>query len=67
MDALVGPDTVNTVPLATLVAFLDHGKAASTLGEGLDTARADLARLSDLGIDLDAIAQQLQDDGVGRL
>jgi len=64
VDALVGPDTVNTLPPATLAAFLDHGKVASTLEEGLDTARADLARLSDLGIDLDAITHQLQDDGL---
>jgi transaldolase/glucose-6-phosphate isomerase len=64
VDGLIGPDTVNTVPPATLEAFLDHGTVTSTLGEGLDTARADLARLSDLGIDLAAITQQLQDDGV---
>jgi len=65
VDGLIGPDTVNTLPPATLAAFLDHGKVTSTLGEGLDTARADLAQLSELGIDLDAITQQLQDDGVG--
>ena len=64
VDGLIGPDTVNTVPPATLEAFLDHGTVASTLSEGLDTARADLARLSGLGIDLAAITQQLQDDGV---
>ncbi|UCH08181.1 MAG: bifunctional transaldolase/phosoglucose isomerase, partial [Deltaproteobacteria bacterium] len=64
VDSLIGPDTVNTVPPGTLAAFLDHGEVASTLGEGLDIALADLVRLSDLGIDLDAITQQLQDDGV---
>jgi transaldolase/glucose-6-phosphate isomerase len=64
VDALIGPDTVNTLPPATLAAFLDHGKVALTLEEGRDTARAALARLSDLGIDLDAITQQLQDDGL---
>jgi transaldolase/glucose-6-phosphate isomerase len=64
VDGLIGPDTVNTVPPAALAAFLDRGKVALSLGQGLDIARAELARLSDLGIDLDAITQQLQDDGV---
>ncbi|TET83313.1 MAG: bifunctional transaldolase/phosoglucose isomerase [Desulfobacteraceae bacterium] len=64
VDSLIGPDTVNTVPPATLQAFLDHGQVALTLQEGLENAQADLARLSDLGINLDAITQQLQEDGV---
>jgi transaldolase/glucose-6-phosphate isomerase len=64
VDSLIGPDTINTVPPATLAAFLDHGEIGLTLGQGLDIARAHLARLSDLGIDLYAITQQLQDDGV---
>jgi len=64
VDSLIGPDTVNTVPPATLQAFLDHGRAASTMDDGLDEARNNLARLSSLGIDLDAITQQLQEDGV---
>ncbi|HEV57006.1 MAG TPA: bifunctional transaldolase/phosoglucose isomerase, partial [Phycisphaerales bacterium] len=64
VDALIGPNTVNTVPPATLDAFIDHGTPASTLEPGVDEARAQLARLADLGIDLAAITQQLQDDGV---
>jgi len=64
VDILIGPDTVNTVPPATLQAFLDHGRAVSTMEDGLDEARNNLARLSSLGIDLDAITQQLQEDGV---
>jgi len=64
VDHLIGPDTVNTVPPATLQAFLDHGTVAPTLEAGLDEARAHLARLAELGIDLDAITQQLQDEGV---
>jgi transaldolase/glucose-6-phosphate isomerase len=64
VDSLIGPDTVNTVPPATLAAFLDHGEVGLTLGQGLDIACAHVARLSDLGIDLYAITQQLQDDGV---
>jgi transaldolase len=64
VDSLIGPDTVNTVPPATLNAFLDHGSAVSTLGDGLPEALSRLARLAELGIDLDAIARTLLDDGV---
>ena len=64
VDALIGPDTVNTVPPATVDAFLDHGKVALSLEAGLDEARDQLARLAELGIDLDAITEQLQEDGV---
>ncbi|MBI3960973.1 MAG: transaldolase, partial [Chloroflexi bacterium] len=64
VDALIGPDTVNTVPPATLHAFLDHGEAASTLGQNLAEAQSQLARLAGLGIDLDAITAKLQEDGV---
>ncbi len=65
VDSLIGPDTVNTVPPATLHAFLDHGTATSTLADGLDQARARLTRLADAGIDLDAVTAQLQVDAVG--
>jgi len=72
VDGLIGPDTVNTVPPATLNAFRDHGTVAPTLEvgpsaslrAGLDEARLQLARLAELGVDLDAITQKLQDDGV---
>ena len=64
VDELIGPDTVNTLPPATLDAFLDHGKAAETLTANLDEARSQIGRLPDLGIDFAAITQQLQDDGV---
>jgi transaldolase/glucose-6-phosphate isomerase len=64
VDNLIGPDTVNTVPPATLEAFLDHGEVGLTLESGLDDSRADLARLAALGIDLEAVTQKLQDDGV---
>ncbi|TEU14783.1 MAG: bifunctional transaldolase/phosoglucose isomerase, partial [Anaerolineales bacterium] len=64
VDGLIGPDTVDTVPPATLDAFHDHGTVALTLEEGLDEAREQLARLAELGLDLDAITQKLQDDGV---
>jgi transaldolase/glucose-6-phosphate isomerase len=64
VDELIGPNTVNTVPPSTLDLFLDHGEIAPSLQAGLERARADLARLEELGIDLDAVTQKLQDDGV---
>ena len=64
VDALIGPDTVNTVPLATLQALLDHGTAAPTVEPGIGEARADLERLAEAGVDLDAVTRKLQEDGL---
>ncbi|HNY65317.1 MAG TPA: bifunctional transaldolase/phosoglucose isomerase [Deltaproteobacteria bacterium] len=64
IDELVGPHTVNTVPPATLQAFMDHGSVEDRLGSGLDEAKARIGRLEGLGIDLDAVTAKLQQDGV---
>lgn len=64
VDSLIGPDTVNTVPPKTLDAFMDHGAVAGMLEQGIDQARADIDKLVELGINLDAITQELQDVGV---
>ncbi len=64
VDHLIGPHTVNTLPPATLEAFLDHGQVALSLEADLDQAHAQLARLAELGIDLDSVTKQLQDAGV---
>lgn len=64
VEELIGPDTVNTVPDATLAAFADHGEAAETLTTGLDQARDQLAALAALGIDLDAQGERLQQEGL---
>ncbi len=64
VDSLIGPDTVNTVPDATLKAFIDHGTAATTLTEGQTEALAVLAETEKLGIDLEALALRLQEDGL---
>jgi transaldolase/transaldolase/glucose-6-phosphate isomerase len=64
VEELIGPETVNTVPPETIEAFIDHGKARVALTEGIDGARAALAGLAALGIDLDRVTQDLQDDGV---
>ena len=63
-DNLIGPSTVNTMPLATLQAFLDHGVIAPRVEMGWDEAQYQLARLADLGIELDIITEQLTEDGV---
>ncbi len=62
LEALIGPDTVNTVPPKTLIAFLDHGRAERTLDAAPDGALA--KRLAELGIDLDAVCATLLSDGL---
>ena len=64
VESLIGPATVNTMPPATLTAFQDHGTVKVTLLEGMDEAQVLLDRLQDEGIDMDAVMQKLQDDGV---
>ena len=64
VDELIGPHTVNTLPLNTLDAFLDHGRVARTVDAHPAADRQSLADLAGLGIDLDAITEQLQKDGV---
>ena len=64
VDELIGSETVNTLPPATVDSFIDHGKAAQTLTQGVDEARRQLETLKTLGIDLGAITQKLQEDGV---
>jgi transaldolase len=64
VEELIGPETINTMPPATLNAFRDHGRARALLQEGVKEAETALARLKQLGIDLKVITEQLQVDGV---
>ncbi len=64
VEELIGPDTVNTVPPATLDAFRDHGKLRDSLEEGIPDAERALADLDKAGISLDAITSDLVKDGV---
>jgi transaldolase len=64
VEELIGPDTVDTVPNATLAAFLDHGRVRPSLGEYLDEARNDLDQLAEFGIDLDELTRELEAEGV---
>jgi transaldolase len=61
--ALIGPDTINTLPLETLAAFRDHGVAESLLESGVQAAHDVMATLPKLGIDIDRMTQQLEDEG----
>jgi transaldolase/glucose-6-phosphate isomerase len=64
VETLIGPDTINTMPPATLDAFRDHGKVAPTLQADLDDARRVMAEAKRLGLDLDGVTDQLVVDGV---
>lgn len=66
VEALVGPETVNTVPLETLDAYRDHGDPAARLEEGLKAAEDLFLYLPELGIDIDKVTQQLEDEGVDK-
>jgi transaldolase len=64
LEALIGPETVNTVPLETLKAYRDHGNPDLRLELGVDDAGRCLRRLTEVGIDLDAVTGQLEDEAV---
>ncbi|MGA2289729.1 bifunctional transaldolase/phosoglucose isomerase [Bradyrhizobium sp.] len=64
VEELIGSNTVNTMPPATLDAFRDHGKPRDSLGENIEQARHILAELEKSGISLDAITADLVKDGV---
>lgn len=64
VEELIGPDTINTMPPATLEAFRDHGKLRDSLEENVDDARRVLEELERSGISLDAITEELVKDGV---
>ncbi len=64
VDGLMGPDTVNTVPEATMMAFNDHGNPGSELTIGLEEAQAQLAALADAGVSLNSITDDLLVAGV---
>jgi len=63
-EPLIGPETINTLPDATLSAFRDHGRAALTLERDVDQARQQFAALKKLGIDMNQVGEELQVEGV---
>jgi transaldolase/glucose-6-phosphate isomerase len=64
VEELIGPDTVNTMPPATMDAFRDHGKPRASLTEDVDGARHVLAEAERLGLDLNGVTTELTADGV---
>jgi transaldolase len=64
VEELVGPDTVNTMPAETIVAFQDHGVVADTLTEGVDDALRLLEELEAAGVDYDDVVATLEREGV---
>jgi transaldolase / glucose-6-phosphate isomerase len=64
IDELIAPDTVNTMPPATLEAFRDHGTLAEKVREGVGEARAAIAGLKEIGVNVEGLLEKLQKDGV---
>jgi transaldolase len=64
LDALIGPDTINTVPPETLSRFDDHGTVAPTLTGHEEDARERMERLARLGVDFDDVTRALEDEGI---
>jgi transaldolase len=64
VEALIGPDTVNTAPMETLDAYRDHGEPKARLEQDVKKARWVLERLPELGISIDEVTRQLENEGV---
>jgi transaldolase len=64
VSSLIGPDTITTLPEATIAAFEDHGTLATNLTHGVQDAQATLERLAAVGVDLRQVAGLLEAEGV---
>ena len=64
VDDLIGPYTVNTIPPKTLAAFLDHGTVERTIDRDTESARMVFENLSEVGINIDQVTQELESEGV---
>lgn len=64
IDELIGKDTINTMTIDSINAFIDHGKVELTLNKGIGEAKSQLKKLKELGIDLNKITDTLLNDGV---
>jgi len=64
VDSLIGPDTVNTIPDATIAAFEDHGTVARSIDQGVDEAHRVMDGLARVGVDLDDVGRVLETEGV---
>jgi len=66
MEALIGPETINTAPLETLDAYRDHGQPEVRLDQDLEQAGRVMGQLLELGIDIDDVTTQLETAGVDK-
>jgi transaldolase len=64
VEELIAPDTINTMPESTLLAFKDHGEVRPSIEQGMEEAERVLAQAAEEGIDLAAVTAQLEDEGV---
>ena len=64
VEPLIGPETINSMPLETLLAYRDHGSPAPRLEEGTREARKVLQKLAEVGLNIDEITEKLVDEGV---
>jgi transaldolase len=64
VEALVGSDTVDTMPPATLAAYKDHGNPEPRLAKDVDDARRVMDQLAEVGVSMDAVTKKLEEDGV---
>jgi transaldolase len=64
VEELIGPDTVNTMPPATMEAFRDHGRPRASLEENIEEARDIMEVLEQVGISMTAVTEKLLDEGV---
>ena len=64
MEELIGPDTVNTVPLPTIDAFRDHGRVRQSLTENPAESSRVISQLAEAGIDMKQVTRQLEEEGV---
>jgi transaldolase len=64
VEALIGNETINTIPIETLDAFNDHGQIASRLEDNMDEANSVMAQLNARGININMITQKLEDEGI---
>jgi transaldolase len=64
VESLIGPETVNTMPEDTVLAFQDHGTVARTLDEGVEEAREVFRQVAEAGVDVDDVTATLEREGV---
>ncbi len=64
VEELIGPETINTMPISTLERFREHGQVRLSIEEHLPEAQAQFVALARVGIDFEQVTRQLQDEGV---